>query len=82
MFRGERPASGDLQRGVPFVPQSELTRAATSETAAKCEGERKQVGNQREPSIGGFCAMEIPPSCNYARLAAFRSSDAMYTTLI
>jgi hypothetical protein len=54
MFRGERPASGDLQEGVPFVPQSELGRAATSETTAKCEGERKQVGNQREPSIGGF----------------------------
>lgn len=37
------------------APKSELGCAATSETAAKCEGESAAGGgNQPEPSIGGF----------------------------
>ena len=39
----------------PSCSQSELGCAATSETAAKCEGESAAGGgNQPEPSIGRF----------------------------
>jgi hypothetical protein len=65
------------------VPQSELGRAATSETAAKYEGERKQVGNQLEPSgvLEDFAIMEIPLHASTRDQLPFAPNDVMCTTL-
>lgn len=44
----------DLQKRRSLIAPKHTRALATSETAAKCEGEREQVGNQREARIGWF----------------------------